>query len=294
MTSAIVQSEPTISVFTTFDPSYTLSKLPRLVTRYTAPAECRERWVLPNPAEQTPIVFSTNPPPRANGDILYTSCMPQSHVGWFSPGVCPDAYTIASASVVQWSASGRLEQEWDALCCQSGMTFKEYACVSTFSTPLRAFVPFTPGISGTTTDVPSAVYQYLSYWNVGSLESTTTLTNITVLNTGVAQADPIYVAWRAKDLSLFPVSYATSVAQQFGIAFTPGPTPGGSLNLPQETGSLAAGLSTGAKAGIGVGAVLGFAILVGVAFLCLYIRLRRRRRAGGDDGLDKTSERDRS
>lgn len=157
------------------------------------------------------------------------------------------------------------------------MTFDDSGyCLATFSTPLRAFAPLTISLS-------SVAFQALIWVSEDKTYSTTA--NYTTLSSVSAVATPLYVAWEASDLSLFPIAYATSLAKSFNIPFTPTPSPGTpspgtSSTLPKETGlSSSSGLSTGAKAGIGVGAVLGAALVMGIAIVCLYLRRRKRKNA---------------
>ena len=153
----------------------------------------------------------------------------------------------------------------------SGMTFGPdfpSACLSRFSTPFSAHARLTtaPPYSGVT---PTPVYEYSS----GSGASVTAVSSVTIIPSGLAIADPIIVAWQLEDFGSFPPDYASSLAEKIGITFapssvastTPGPT-----NPPS-----AAGLSTAAKTGIGVGVVFGAAIL-GVAIVLLYMRKWRK------------------
>ena len=167
------------------------------------------------------------------------------------------------------------------------MTF-DRKCESTFSTPLQVFAPLTRTTSGITTGSPSVVYQWRSISEMGDDEYlTVTTTNTTIVNTGLAWADPIVVGWQVKDLSLFPSAYAASLANRLNIPFTP--LPGMTPGLPGQTsppGPPSSGLSTGAKAGIGVGAVFGAASIIGVIFFltCLLRRRRRQRIPVGTRG----------
>ncbi|KAF2829618.1 hypothetical protein CC86DRAFT_402968 [Ophiobolus disseminans] len=286
MTSSVAPEAMTVPITTTFSASYSLdSNLPLLSSRYVLPPECSDRWMLPNPGArpQDFTVWSAN----LGNDPLFVSCRPQSHIGKFSPGVCPEGNTLAQMLVVQWSSSGGLQQEWNAPCCPSGMGYTRFSCYSVFSTPFRAFAPLTLGISGRSDDT---LYEYVTPSGVGSAQTSVTVRNTTTLSSALAFVDPVFIGWQAKDLSLFPLAYATSIAKQFNIPFTPTPTatptpaPGLSSTLPSETSrtSLEAsppssGLSTGAKAGIGVGAASGVA-LIAVIFAILFTRRRRRKR----------------
>lgn len=140
-----------------------------------------------------------------------------------------------------------------------------------------------------------------------ALNDKTTVSNISTMAHGTAIADPLYVAWEAKDLSFFPVAYATSLAQKIGVEFTPTATPksrsGVSSSIASRTGtssssssdssgsststadpakssSSSSGLSTGAKLGIGLGVGIGallVAAVIGMAFIIRRMRRRERR-----------------
>jgi hypothetical protein len=77
-------------------------------------------------------------------------------------------------------------------------------CVSAISTPLPVRALYTT----TYTNGNSASF----YEQV--INDQSTVSNMTTMTQGTAVADPLYVAWEAKDLSLFPVAYATSLAQK--------------------------------------------------------------------------------
>jgi hypothetical protein len=101
-----------------------------------------------------------------------------------------------------------------------------------------------------------------------SLFSTFTASNITTISSALAVAGSIRVA--------FPTAYAASLAEKIGAS----PTPRVQTvpDLPRETGVPPASheLSTAAKAGIGVGSVLG-AIIITLAIMLLWMRSRRKR-----------------
>jgi hypothetical protein len=142
------------------------------------------------------------------------------------------------------------------------------ACVSYIVTPLRAFAPITtsPAFSLAT---PTPVYEY---------------TPLATITAGLAVADPVIVAWQVGDLQSFPSEYQTSLAQMIGVSLpkiTPSSLPTStSYSLPTNTNNL----STAAKAGIGVGAVL-VAMIIGIVTMVLRIR-RRRENASALQGHD--------
>jgi hypothetical protein len=162
--------------------------------------------------------------------------------------------------------------------------------MSEISTPLRALWPLTLNNGGTGGPPNLAFHDYVI---AGTPGSTSTIVNATTITTGTAVARPIFVGWQAKDLSLFPAAYATSIAERFNVPFTPAPSPGTSSSLPSATTPLSAsapgssttglsepssGLTTGAKAGIGVGAVLGFSLIIGLVVAILFMRRKRQQR----------------
>lgn len=147
-------------------------------------------------------------------------------------------------------------------------------CVSAISTPLPVRALYTT----TYTNGNSASF----YEQV--INDQSTVSNMTTMTRGTAVADPLYVAWEAKDLSLFPVAYATSLAQKIGVTdFTPTATPasGATTGGPSQTGDSAAssssGLSSGAKIGIGVGVGAGVALLLALVAMGIMLRRSRKR-----------------
>lgn len=153
-------------------------------------------------------------------------------------------------------------------------------CVSSVSTPLPVHALITTTY---TNGVQSSYYDYV-------VNDQSTRSSISTISSGIAVADPLYVAWEAADLSLFPVAYATSLAQKIGVTFTPTAKPGSgtSTNGPSQTGSQtdtassnnSGGLSSGAKIGIGAGVGAGALLLIVFTIMAFVIRkLRRRNKA---------------
>jgi hypothetical protein len=163
-------------------------------------------------------------------------------------------------------------------------------CISAISTPLPVRALYTTTY---TNGVSSSFYEQV-------INDQSTVSNMTTMTRGTAIADPLYVAWEAKDLSLFPIAYATSLAQKIGVAFTPTATPasGATSRGASKTGSSQtdstgssqtdspnsnnpnSGLSSSAKIGIGVGAGIGVALILAlIAMFFVVRRLRRRNRA---------------
>jgi hypothetical protein len=281
--------------------------VPALTTIFTPPASfsCKNRYVA---ADAAGIAWSTysrdgySPPV----DPIYYSCLPERLRGpHYSPGVCTEGQTIAS--MTKFEAGSRTM--WQAQCCKrydtqtvtprdstnketSGLTLALRTiqsspvpmCVSVISTPLPVRALYTTTY---TNGKASSFYEQV-------INDKSTVSNITTMAKGTAVADPLYVAWEASDLSLFPVAYATSLAQKIGVKFTPTATPASgasrsgasSTGTPLGTGTPpnsnadSQGLSSGAKIGIGVGAGIGAALLAALlAVLFLMRRSRKRNRA---------------
>ena len=161
---------------------------------------------------------------------------------------------------------------------------------------MKAFAPLTLTFSGVSA-TPFARFWYTTAImipnaydsRIGSF-STSTMSNVTSVTSGVAHAAALSVQWQAKDLSIFPQDYAVSLAKVIGVSFTPTaaptssskPIPGSSVGLPQQTNPPASDLSTGAKAGVGIGAGLGFLLILSIGLAVLTMRRRRRNETNGD------------
>lgn len=165
-------------------------------------------------------------------------------------------------------------------------------CISTFSTPITAYMVVSPRTVeqtfATSSLGPRAILDPSSILNFG--EDWTTMT--TTLTSGVAIAQHVVVAWSYDDLASFPPAYASSLAQKMGTTFTA--TSSAPVTVFSSTATSlsasrapttsesssdqprASNLSTGAKTGIIVGVVLGAALAISI-FL-LYIRRRRKDR----------------
>jgi hypothetical protein len=167
----------------------------------------------------------------------------------------------------------------------SGMTFgPEYpsACVSTFTTPVHAYTPVT------TIDT-TPLYEFTSYSyhsdGTGLQSVSTVLSSTTTIVTGLAVADPVWIAWQIEDIGTFPTDYIESLVNRFGVA-SPSNTSTTISVIPRPTSvPTSSGLSTGAQVGIGVGIAL-VAVIVGglIIFLCL----KKRRKATATTNMPDT------
>jgi hypothetical protein len=272
--------------------------VPALTTFFTPPASfsCNDRYVA---AGASNIAWSTYSrdgyaPPV---DPTYYSCLPERIRGpHFSPGICTQGQTIAS--MTKFEAGSRTM--WQAQCCKrsvmrvdhrrevltvasSGLTISMQTidkspipmCVSAISTPLTVRALYTTTYTNGRVD---SFYEQI-------INDQSTVSNMTTMTRGNAIADPLYVAWEAKDLSLFPVAYATSLAQKIGVDFTPTATPASGAttegpsqtNRPSQNNSANSGMSSGTKIGIGVGVGVGAALLVALIAMCVVLRRMKKR-----------------
>jgi hypothetical protein len=106
------------------------------------------------------------------------------------------------------------------------------------------------------------------------------LTATTITGPVEMWAEPIYIEFRQKDLTLYSTSSPTTTststsARPSSTASSATSAPTSSLSTGPDSYHSKGGLSTGAKAGIGVGAALG-ALLILLAVLFFAIRRRRR------------------
>jgi hypothetical protein len=176
-------------------------------------------------------------------------------------------------------------------------TYMPRSCVSSITTPVLAHalmelptVSTYTFVTGSTSWTSASSFTYLAYEVLTTLaltpspgvfeDTVTVVANLTTITSGLAVADPIQVAWQLKDLSSFPASYATSIADRIGVSMTP--TVSNTPTLPRETGASptpqATGttkLSTSAKAGIGIGSVIGVLAITATVIL-LWLRARRK------------------
>jgi hypothetical protein len=142
-------------------------------------------------------------------------------------------------------------------------------CTKTFASPVTAYKDFTTPQSGTPTQQTTHVNSYHA--------------NSTILYTGTMLVEPFVVYWQATDLPKFDTDYASLLARRLDIDFAPTATAGltaTSSSSSSNTPPASSALSTGAKAGIGIGAALLFLLfLLAALFLIKRRKKIRERRA---------------
>jgi hypothetical protein len=153
------------------------------------------------------------------------------------------------------------------------------ACVSHFSKGLSAYAPVSFD------SMTFSAYDLTTRVLVDGVSSTTTIFNIKSVANGIAIADPVIVGWGEHDLSTFPTEYANSLARRIGVTqpsitqrtgITQPPMTVPTAKVSDPTGSIHSSLSTGAKAGIGVGVILGVFLVALVLFLICLQRTKKK------------------
>ena len=107
------------------------------------------------------------------------------------------------------------------------------------------------------------------------------LTTTTITGPITMWAQPLYVEYRKQDLSLFSTSSPTTTTTSSSSAVQPSSAASSAISAPTSSSSNGSdtnpsnnGLSTGAKAAIGVGAALGALVILSAIFFS-FMRSRR-------------------
>ncbi|KAF1948876.1 hypothetical protein CC80DRAFT_597912 [Byssothecium circinans] len=195
------------------------------------------------------------------------NAIPWFNMYYYSPAICPQPWTIATFFTT--SSPGAYSTQWIsigsgttvALCCPPGYGYQTmgHVCGSmiTQNQVVRYIVP-----TGNSPDPNGA-----PVWTLTQRQSS------------MVKGDAVPIWWQAKDMDMLAAALtttssplATSSAQTSHM--TPISSPTGATisdSASQKNGS--SGLSTGAKAGIGVGAF----IVVAALALALFFAVRRKR-----------------
>ncbi|KAJ5606026.1 hypothetical protein N7510_008807 [Penicillium lagena] len=196
------------------------------------------------------------------GPINTAECLPSgwAPASYFSPGVCPSGYAIASKST---AGSGTATQTI-ATCCPvvSGSTYS-----------LRTTSAQVPALQ--TNEVcewtlPSYIQTTYNYtWTDGRGSTSSALG--TMGGNGIFNAYGIEIRWQSTDTGSVPASATVTTT----------PT---STDTPYSVTN--EGLSTGAKAGIGVGVAVGVILVIALTFGFFLFRRRQRQTQTLDSSPD--------
>ncbi|KUJ10711.1 uncharacterized protein LY89DRAFT_249366 [Mollisia scopiformis] len=212
--------------------------------------------------------FYTAPTYYSIGGPLASTCFPS---GWastsqyFSPGVCPEGYTQACASI---SAS-----ETFATCCPSG-----YVC-------------YTPTIFNFVGQACASVFTSQITTTVTDGSALTVLLATLHTKTEAVNGYGVSIRYNANDFATSSSSSSAPTTSSSSGSSTSNSASSATTSPPASPSTTASsGLSTGAKAGIGIGiAAVGLLALVALGFFIM----KKRRRALPDytvheaDGIGK-------
>ncbi|KAF2009395.1 hypothetical protein BU24DRAFT_473535 [Aaosphaeria arxii CBS 175.79] len=269
---------------------------PALTTVFTPEASCLSRWIWMEHSDQIIVTSGYYKDTKLASGIdldYWKTCYASATQPTYSPGMCFEgqALNVILQVPIQVPGMSETQTQWQALCCPSGMIPSNYRqCEKAISTPFTVLAPVVleetteSGWKSSTVWDSTSTWLYTTTNSVGQPLVVTTETSIalhTAISGATLFADPVTVYWQSTDLSLFPSKYASSLASAIGISVGTQTLTLGPKTLSSTTSSSTLNqqgvLSTGAKAGIGVGTVIGAALLVGVAFM-FFLRLRRRKR----------------
>ncbi|KAK3990451.1 hypothetical protein QBC44DRAFT_64095 [Cladorrhinum sp. PSN332] len=214
--------------------TYTRSQIVPLTTTFIPPPDCSSNLLI----RYGSSVFEAN---LVTSGAAASRCYPPGFRSvTFSPGICPSGWTGAFAMTL-----GMQPTESRNICCPAGYTahpsyVQEVGYLS---------------CSSTSVNLNGIAMNYITSGSFGTTVTSGTFISIFVWHEGFA------VQWRDGDFATSSLSSPTATTSS-----TATPT-------PSDSSQGDSGLSTGAKAGIGIGAALGSILLLLVAFL-----LWRRRR----------------
>ncbi len=175
------------------------------------------------------------------------SCAPPNYAnvwwrqGYYSPGVCPHKYTTAATIGPGHSLNGKAigPSETAAVCIPSGYTVFPH---DEENYTIWAGLSVAPLVTGGST-----------IWD------------------GTSIVPAFEIRWAPSDLSVLTTNSPSSTGPSSSGPLPTGPAP----TAPEEAGGASSGLSRGAIAGIAVGAVLGFSLILAVVGFFFLRRYRR-------------------
>ncbi|ROT37216.1 hypothetical protein SODALDRAFT_334302 [Sodiomyces alkalinus F11] len=251
------------------------SSLGSLTTTFTPPARCTDLNDIYN-------IYSDVGPDigayQLQGPIDIRNCYPPDYnplrSAYFSPGICPEGFTIACS---RFNSVGAVTETVHT-CCPTGI---RHQCITD---PVRRL--------HSTLICQSSLTGAGGLWTIDPITQIsggeTTVTTLVGRNGGPAiNAYGVEVRFQSTDFVSTESSVTTSAESSSAPSSSQPPetAESSSAPTPSETGtsgdSGGEGLGTGAIAGIAVGAAAG-GILLGALLIWLWFRRRRRGRAAAD------------
>ncbi|KAH7311318.1 hypothetical protein B0I35DRAFT_481297 [Stachybotrys elegans] len=205
------------------------------------------------------------------GPIELESCFPENYnpnrSAYYSPGVCPDGYTIACSRT---SSSGSATETYHT-CCP---IINNFQCIvedeRRHQSTLICSIALSLGVGVAT-------------WTIGPVTeidevSDETRTIATVRGTGGAlNAYGIQYRFQAETTTATSSSSVTSESSTVSISLQPTESTATSTPDPEPASASDNSLSSGATAGIAVGTVVGVLAIVGIAIF-FWIKRKRERK----------------
>jgi len=188
------------------------------------------------------------------GPVSTDGCFPPNYDfatdAYYSPGFCPAGYTAGCMTPLP--AKGLVASETTVTCCPTS-----YSCQ-----------PSPYNLQGSTYLCVSRIVTFIGeQLTLSGSQTVATIPTVTVTpnDNWIANAFGIQVRYQSTDF-VSPITASSSSSGHQTLSSSPdGTSPAQSTSI--STASPSGGLSTGAAAGIGVGATLGFLMLVGLVIL---------------------------
>ncbi|KAH6660328.1 hypothetical protein BKA67DRAFT_530432 [Truncatella angustata] len=212
-----------------------------MLSSIAVPSSCfTQTWVTTPPGDYNPGLIIGNP--------YDTGCFPVAYGATVSPAQCPNGYSSACAPT-----SILIPGETVYDCCPNG-----YSCDGGF---FKCTSAIGRNITMTVTDVNSA-------------QKPTLVTSVT----NGMNAHSIRVRFASSDLESTTTSSGSNTAIPSSTATLPSST-SSYTSSPQSSPTASGDLSTGAKAGIGVGVALGALLLFGLVWFIFKRRSKNTKNA---------------
>ncbi|KAE8370384.1 hypothetical protein BDV27DRAFT_152263 [Aspergillus caelatus] len=201
-----------------------------------------------------------------------SGCLPS---GWatssyFSPGICPSGYGVATTGLVDWGTS----TESVATCCPI-VGSNTYTVRPSTVTPYQSTLGTEVCVWGPKSDVMTT-YNYTWSGKDGSPSSTSD----SMIFPDYFNAYGIEIRWKSTDFSDLPATASATATQDTSATST--------SSQSSASSDSSSKLSSGAKAGIGVGVAAG---VIAVIILALFLWFQRRKaRQGGSVPIPENSQ----
>ncbi|KAF2495790.1 hypothetical protein BU16DRAFT_538425 [Lophium mytilinum] len=288
--TAIVDTTSTTVTLTAHGTSYQLlaANVASLTSVFTPPASCATPCFFPNDQNRSDVALINTACSYSGND--HRECEPGSYNSsatvfpYYSPGLCPHGYTAACSPISELYFAPNITAQ---VCCPTGFQCNHYDYQGDYSAQCFSYVPVSSSIT------PIFLFPNISATGQQPVYYSFTASPVTYIAT-VAYAG-ITVAWEATDTAIVKLLASSSSALSVSLAAanSSNTAPSSSLtstqqptsSQPSASHSPNGGLSAGAKAGIGIGAVIVVALIAGGVYL--YIRRLKKALQAARDGPEQ-------